>query len=175
MDDDTRTMSRLKSTVDPEIDKLSDKIHIKNIWNSLYNKNRDNKTFTRSDISYFVKCASYTISQNTGYAESLKRNLAAIVPHTFGEHYNCNASWCGYMKNPNTNKHSGLPRVCDLSDQLLRKDIYTLFNRMADKSDKLTHCGSSQANESLNFIITTKAPKFKHFGGSESLNFRVAA
>ena len=46
---------------------------------------------------------------------------------------------------------------------------------MADKSDKLTHCGSSQANESLNFIITTIAPKFKHFDGSESLNFRVVA
>jgi hypothetical protein len=30
-------------------------------------------------------------------------------------------------------------------------------------------------NESLNFIITTQAPKCKHFDGSESLNFRVTA
>lgn len=32
MDDDTISMSRLKSTVDPEIEKLSDKIHIKKIF-----------------------------------------------------------------------------------------------------------------------------------------------
>ena len=36
MDDDTTTVSRLKSTVDPEIEKPSDKNHIKkNISNSL--------------------------------------------------------------------------------------------------------------------------------------------
>jgi transcriptional regulator CtsR len=36
MDDDTTTISRLKSTVDPEIEKLSDKNHIKKyISNSL--------------------------------------------------------------------------------------------------------------------------------------------
>lgn len=79
------------------------------------------------------------------------------------------------MKNLNTYKHSGFPGCCDLSHQLLRKDLERDFNRVADKSDKLAHCGSSQANESLNFIITTKAPNFKQFGGSESLNFRVAA
>jgi hypothetical protein len=67
-------------------------------------------------------------------------------------HDNCNASWCGYMENPNTYKHSGFPGGCDLSDQLLRKDLERVFNRVADKSDKLAHYGSSQAKESLNFI-----------------------
>ena len=57
------------------------------------------------------------------------------------------------MENPNTYKHSGFPGGCDLSDQLLRKDLERVFNRVADKSDKLTHYGSSQAKESLNFII----------------------
>jgi hypothetical protein len=49
------------------------------------------------------------------------------------------------------------------------------FQNIAKKSDRLIHIGSSQANESLNQIISTKVPKAKHFGGSESLNFRVAA
>ena len=57
------------------------------------------------------------------------------------------------MENPNTYKHSGFPRGCDLSDQLLRKDLERVFNRVADKSDKLAHYGSSQAKESLNCII----------------------
>ena len=119
MDDDTTTVSRLKSTVDPEIEKLSDKNHIKkNISNSLTSRNTP-KTLTSSAISYFVKYASYAISQNSDNAESLKTNLAAIVPHAFGEHDNCNASWCGYMENPNTYKYSGLPGGCDLSYQLL--------------------------------------------------------
>ena len=33
-------------------------------------------------------CASYAISQNSDNAESLKTNLAAIVPHAFGQHDN---------------------------------------------------------------------------------------
>ena len=153
MDDDTTTVSRLKSTVDPEIEKPSDKNHIKkNISNSLTSRNTP-KTLTSSAISYFVKYASYAISQNSDNAESLKTNLAAIVPHAFGEHDNCNASWCGYMENPNTYKHSGFPGGCNLSDQLLRKDLERVFNRVADKSDKLAHYGSSQAKESLNCII----------------------
>ncbi|CAC5358203.1 unnamed protein product [Mytilus coruscus] len=57
----------------------------------------------------------------------------------------------------------------------LRDDLLKLFQRFADRSDRLIHIGTSQANESLNHIIATKAHKAKHFGGSESLNYRVAA
>lgn len=176
MDDDTTTISRLRSTVDPEIEKRSDKNHVKkNISNSLYNIKKNYKSLTGTAISYFVKCASYAISQNCDDSKSLQTNLEAIVPHAFGEHERCDTAWCGYLKNPDTYKHTALPGGCDLSDELLRKDLETVFGRLAEKSDKLTHCGSSQANESLNFVITTKAPKCKHFGASESLNFRTAA
>lgn len=176
MDDDTTTISRLKSTVDPNIEKLCDKNHIKkNLSNSLYNVKKDYKQLSSTVISYLVKCTSYAISQNHGDAESLKKNLAVIVPHAFGEHEHCSESWCGYKKTPDTYKHSGLPGGCDLTNTLLKRDLETVFNKLVEKSDKLVHCGSSQANESLNYIISTKAPKSKHFGGSESLNFRVAA
>ncbi|XP_063408927.1 uncharacterized protein LOC134692407 [Mytilus trossulus] len=62
-----------------------------------------------------------------------------------------------------------------MSGEQLRDDLLKLFKQLADRSDRLIHIGTSQANESLNHIIATKAPKAKHFGGSESLNFRVAA
>ncbi|CAC5376125.1 unnamed protein product [Mytilus coruscus] len=44
-----------------------------------------------------------------------------------------------------------------------------------ENTNKLANLGSSQSNESLNFVISTKAPKSKHFGGSQSLGYRVAS
>ena len=41
-------------------------------------------------------------------------------------------------------------------------------------ADKLAPLGSSQANESLNNTIGSKAPKICHCGASESNDFRVA-
>ena len=40
-------------------------------------------------------------------------------------------------------------------------------------ADKPTPLGSSQANESLNNTIGSKAPKIRHYGASESNDFRV--
>ncbi|CAC5391441.1 unnamed protein product [Mytilus coruscus] len=44
-----------------------------------------------------------------------------------------------------------------------------------ENTNKLANLGSSQSNESLNYFISTKAPKSKHFGGSQSLGYRVAS
>ena len=41
-------------------------------------------------------------------------------------------------------------------------------------SEKLAPLGSSQSNEALNNPIGSKAPKIRHYGGSESNDFRVA-
>ena len=42
-------------------------------------------------------------------------------------------------------------------------------------SDTLSELGSTQANESLNNTVASKAPKAVFFSGSESNDFRVAA
>ena len=47
-------------------------------------------------ISYFAKCFSYAISQNTGNPDALKGSLNCIVPHAFGDHRSCDMSWCDY-------------------------------------------------------------------------------
>lgn len=176
MDEDSTTISRLHKSVDPNIVKQSDKNHIKkNLSNSLYEIKKGHKELSTSIISYFVRCASYAISQNQGHSEELNQSLLAIVPHAYGDHDSCKTEWCGFLRNPETYKHNGLPGGFDMSGEQLRDDLLKLFKRFADRSDRLIHIGTSQANESLNHIIATKAPKAKHFGGSESLNFRVAA
>lgn len=42
-------------------------------------------------------------------------------------------------------------------------------------SEKIAKCGSTQSNESLNQVISSKNPKSRHYAESESLNFRVSA
>ena len=44
-----------------------------------------------------------------------------------------------------------------------------------EAAKKLAPCGSSQRNECVNSLIGTKAPKIRHYGGSESSDFRTAA
>jgi hypothetical protein len=154
MDEDSTTIRRINTLVDPGLQKKSDKNHIeKTISNSLFDVKKDYQVLSTTVISYLVKCVSYTIAQNKDDPDTLQNNLLAIVPHAFGNHEQRNESWCVYLRKPDEYKHNGLPK----------------------RSDRLIHIGSSQANESLNQIISTKVPKAKHFGGSESLNFRVAA
>lgn len=175
MDDDTTTISRLQKNVDPQIKKHRDRTHVKkNFKNSLFDVKDEHKQLTTDMINYFVSCSSYAIAQNKDDEVTLASRLSSIVPHAFGDHNLCDASWCGYLKCPETYKHTGLPGGRDMSGAKLKKDMESAFKRFAEKPD-LANCGSTQANESLNHIIGTKVPKSKHFGSSESANFRIAA
>ena len=44
-----------------------------------------------------------------------------------------------------------------------------------EAAKKLAPCGSSQRNECVNSLIGTKAPKIRHYSGSESSDFPTAA
>lgn len=62
-----------------------------------------------------------------------------------------------------------------LCNEKLKISLLDLLNKYASDADKLTNLGSSQANESLNNAISSKAPKFVFYAGSESNEYRVAA
>lgn len=176
MDDDTTTIARLHTSVDKNINKISDKNHVKkNISKELFKLRDKHRTLSTKIIDYIIKDISYAISQNKGNVEGLQHSLDAIVPHSFGDHSSCKDSWCGYLKNPEQYVHKSLPYGRDLSDENLRKDLSELLVSYRNNAKKLANLGSTQANESLNQLIATKAPKFKHFGGSSSLENRVAA
>ena len=125
-------------------------------------------------IEYLQRCFGYALKQNRDDPEGVRKNLRAIVPHAFGEHTDCNASWCGSLKDPSNYTHRGLPHGKDLEDQNLRKSLEEIIEVYALNAEKLAPLGSSQANESLNNTIGSKAPKIRHYGSSESNDFRVA-
>ena len=84
-------------------------------------------------------------------------------------------TWCGYLKNPADYRHNGLPHGKDPSCSATCTVLYKLFSDLAEQSSKLAPLGSSQVNEALNNTISSKAPKARHYGGSESQDFRTAA
>ncbi|XP_061186226.1 uncharacterized protein LOC133194248 [Saccostrea echinata] len=173
-DDDSTTISRLKREVDPQIEKLSDMNHVKkNLANHLYTLQKIHRTLSVKVIRYIQKCWNYMIAQNVGNPDGVSVGLDAMSKHPFGDHSSC-GDWCAHIKNPNT-KFKSLPYGKCLTDQGLQTSLSELFSRYKDHCQKLAEMGSTQANESLNMTISSKAPKRYHFSGSASLNYRVAA
>jgi len=118
----------------------------------------------------------YCLHQHKDDPRGLQENLLLIVPHAFGHHENCQ-SWCGYLKNPTSYVHKDLPGGKNLSGEDLKAAINDCLEPFTstETTNKLAHLGSSQANESFNNMVGSKAPKIRHYGSSESQDFRVAA
>lgn len=174
-DDDTTTIARLKAEVDDFINKQSDKNHVKkNFANSLFALQKEHKSLTSTVIRYLQKCFNYAISQNKGNPDGLATALSCISKHPFGDHQVCDAAWCTFSKNEKS-KHKNLPFGRPLTDLSLQQDIEKVVNSYKKHSAKLALLGSTQANESFNKMVATKAPKALHLSGSANLNYRVAA
>ena len=177
-DDDASTLKKLQDEYG-NVQKQSDIGHCKR---SLGAKLRDAKArskqckqLTTTVIQYVEKMFSYALQNNKGEPDSLCKTLLAIVPHAFGDHTNCNPSWCGYLKDATAYKHSSLPYGKDLTCNHTRQVLDDLFAGLAAQADRLAPLGSSQVNESLNNTVCSKAPKSRCYGGSESQDFRTAA
>ena len=100
--------------------------------------------------------------------------IESIIPHAFGEHESC-GSWCQFLTDPDTYKHKSLPKGLDLKGEALQGDLTVIFSSFAKNAEKLAPCGSTLSNESFNNTVASKAPKARHYSGSESLDFRVKA
>lgn len=130
-------------------------------------------------VDVFWVCIVSKQGQCSMLAEKPEGNNWAtiIVAHAFGKHDNCraaSASWCGFLQDPHTYKHKSLPHGKDLQDENLQKDLSTVVEIFVKNADKLAPLGSSQAKESLNNSVGSKAPKIHHYGASESNDYRVA-
>ena len=174
-DEDTTTISRLRATVDKQITKLSDKNHVKKLLgNSLYSIKKDHKSLTIKVIQYLQKCFAQTLSKGKGDSETIAKNVTAMGYHPFGDHSHCSEDWCTFLKNPQA-KFKYLPHGRPLTDVRLQSALQDIFTSYAASSDKLASLGSTQANESFNKIVSSKAPKSNHYSSSRSLMHRVAA
>jgi len=69
-------------------------------------------------------------------------------------------TWCKYGTDP-TSCYRSLPYHKPLSDEPLRDALDALIVKYVAKADSLSAIGSSQANESFNQMVSSKAPKNK--------------
>ena len=177
-DDDSSTIKKLNEEVGSVV-KHSDIGHAKrSLGSKLYDaktKRKDCKQLTATTILYFQKMFSYALTNNRNKPEELRSTLKTIVGHAYGDHSACSEQWCGFLKKADGYRHSGLPRGKDMTCQPTRILLEGLFAGLADNAERLAPLGSSQSNESLNNTITSKAPKARHYGGSESQDYRTAA
>ncbi|XP_052768136.1 uncharacterized protein LOC128208626 [Mya arenaria] len=109
-----------------------------------------------------------------GDPDGIKRNLTAIVPHSYGEHGGCDRKWC--RAGDANNRHSSLPRGKNLTDQAVREDIEKVIdpNTNAKMTEKLATLSTTNSNENMNMMISRKAAKGSHYSESESLGIRVS-
>ena len=77
-------------------------------------------------------------------------------------------STCPFLKGIDTNR-------CPTERSLPGKDLENVFSSYVQNAEKLAKLEGSQAHESFNNIVASKAPKNMHFSGFESLSYRVSA
>ena len=166
-DDDTTTMANVRQNVSHTVEKWSDINHAKkSLGSRLYNLQKQHKALTTTVIKYLQKCFAYALCQNKGKAEETRMAIESIIPHAFGEHESC-GTWCGFVTDPKNYNHKSLPKGLDLQGEVLREDLTAIFSSFAKNAEKLAPCGSTLSNESFNNTVASKAPKARHYSGSE--------
>lgn len=181
-DDDSTTEAHIRQKVSYGVEKFSDIIHMKrSLTTRLYNlshntKFADSSILSQKVINYLVKCFSYGVAQNKGNAKAIQATINCIVPHSFGDHKNCDTKWCRFMQDPASYKHHDLPYGKDLFGDKLRSALENIFSDYCTDAvaDKLAPMTNSQRNEALNSVVGSKNPKIRFYGGSDSNDFRVA-
>ena len=174
-DEDAATIKAVHEEVDADVEKRSDVSHIKrSLGNALFNIKNQHKELSDSVIGHVKKCFAYALQQNRGQAESLAAAIVNVPQHLFGDHSSC-GEWCGSHADPTGYKHHGLPRGQPLKSSSLRDALAAVFAVFARNAAKIAPMGSSQVNEAFHNIVASKAPKSRHYGGSQSSDFRVAA
>lgn len=124
-------------------------------------------------ISYFGTSFAIAIKKNRGNAKNIALALQAIVPHAYNNHSQC-GDWCEGITNKNyVSKY--LPQGKFLTDLDLKIHLTSLINKYVCNTEKISQCGSTQINESMNEIVASKCPKTRHYSSSDSFNFRVSA
>ncbi|XP_076082975.1 uncharacterized protein LOC143054015 [Mytilus galloprovincialis] len=177
-DDDSVGFDRVKKLLpNSKMVKTSDRNHIIiNVTKKLYALKPKQKELTPMVINSITKNYSYMLAQNQGSPEKIEKGVRGMIDHMYGKHENCDIKWCGFLKDRASYRHTNLPFGKDLKSESLRADLEKLFlGKIESQSKKLSKLASSQANESFNHTVSTKAAKNKHYSGSSSLNYRVSA
>ncbi|XP_033745722.1 uncharacterized protein LOC117331232 [Pecten maximus] len=175
-DNDSTTTAKMLLDF-PKLEKKDDQNHVKKgISKSLYELSKKHKELKHAEvIPYIMRCFMYAMTGSNTEAE-LELSLKRIVPHIFGEHTGCSTvKWCTYKDDPQKFRYKSLPNGTALQDPTLRTRLEELVAKYSCRSGNLLNLGSTQANESFNSLVSTKTPKAKFYGSSDSLMNRVSA
>ena len=171
-DNDSSSIAAVQKKSSHLIIKQSDLTHTKKgVGNILYEvKSKQacdpDLELEHDSIKYFKKCFAYAVTQNVGHLENMQAALRNIPYHAFGDHKNC-GSWC------QANKEN---YVCtEFKNPVLFEEIKAVFSKLAENACKFLMAASTQNNESLNNMMSSKAPKRICYSKSESCDFRFAA
>ncbi|XP_043271195.1 uncharacterized protein [Venturia canescens] len=168
-DDDASSIAAVRRESVHKIEKWSDINHAKKgLTSALYALK-----VPKEVINYFARAFSYAVYQNKGEAAAVRAALFNIIDHAYGNHDKC-GDWCHSHAKENCGDDR-LKGSKALTDPELRSKLTTVIAKYANNAEKLAPCGSSQANESFNRIVSSKHPKAQFYGASESMAYRVAA
>lgn len=169
-DEDSSTIFAVKKGRDNIIYKLADKNHlVKHFTNELYDLAKRFKELKKTGvISHLKKCFCYAIAQNKGKTSDLASAIKSIPDHVYNRHENC-GDWC------TRGNDKSVSHAIILKDELLYDSLRQIFIKYSNNASKFSIAASSQANESLNSVIVSRAPKAKCYSRTESADFRVAS
>ena len=137
-DDDTTTMSRLRQSISPNIEKISDRNYVKKKFtSSLYSLQKTHKSLTLRVIRYLVKCFNYLLhcSSESSNPQRISEGFDARSNHPFGDHSSCSDTWWKHFKDP-THKFSSLPYGKPLQDKNLQISLESLCNHWKQNTAK---------------------------------------
>ena len=174
-DNDSSSICAIRKVANHTIVKQSDKNHTaKGVKSLLYkiDKSKDpQKEMTSDVIKYLHKGFTYAMAQHRGNAPEMAAAIKNVPYHAFNIHTNC-GNWCKYLKKKENYKQNTINGT--LKNPVLFEELKSIFHKLSNNTDKFVACASTQANESLNNIISKKAPKAIPYGTSESYDYRVA-
>lgn len=172
-DNDSSSIYAVRKESDHEILKRADKNHTTKGVKKLLYKIASTKGITglTSDaINYLNRCFCYAVAQNDGDTEKMAAAIKNILHHAYDNHEQC-GKWCKYSEDPENYTHTtALPEK--FQNEQLRQELIHTFTKLADNAIKFSALASTQANESLNGIMSKKAPKAISYSMSESADFR---
>ena len=163
-DNDSSSISAIRNACTYEVIKQADKNHTsKGVTNALYKIKKSFKDLTGPTIKYLQRCFNFCISQNIGNDTNVATAIRNISDHYFNSHENC-GEWCGYKNNTDTYTHSVIKE--GFKNPNFFQSLRNIFETLANKASSFSAGASSNANESLNSMIASKAPKNKMYGTS---------
>lgn len=171
-DDDSSTIAACRAAANHPIIKQSDVNHTSGgVEKKLYSVQKSHKELTKDRIVYLHRCFTYALSQNKGNCSGLAAAIRSIPYHAFNDHTQC-GTWCGYNEDKENYVHKVIPG--GFQDPILFQELKKRFDKLADNAQKFSNGASSNANESLNAMMASKAPKSTCYSRTASADYRFA-